>query len=156
MEYKESTDYLRTAAEAYLGGNASEEQEKSLRVFLSGSDGVGLSRELCALKVMLEGAEALSKVSFDTEVFVDACQKARHQGAWKLKFGGAIAAAAAIAVAALVFTPTKQQVYGYDINGEAITNIDQALDNMASMNLLSELENSTNEAEYILNTILGE
>ena len=149
-------DYLQTAADAYLDGNASEEQEKSLRTFLSESDGVGLSPELRALKTMFEGAESISNVSFDTGAFAESCRRARHHGAWMYRYGSIAAVAAAIAVAAIVFIPEKQQVFGYDINGQAIMNVDQALENMVSMNLLSELDNSTNEAESLLNTLLGE
>lgn len=156
MDYKELTDYLRTAADAYLDGTASEEQEKSLRVFLAETDGEGLSAEMRAIRTMLKGSEALSNVRFDTEAFAESCRRSRHQGAWMYKYGGALAAALAIVVAVFVSVPEKQDVFGYDINGQAIMNVDQALDNMISMNLLSELDNSTNEAEYILNSLLGE
>lgn len=144
------------AADAYLDGRASEEQEKSLRAFLSESDGVGLSPGLRALKTMFEGSESLSKVSFDTGSFAESCRKARHKGTWKYRYGSVIAAAAAIAVAAFVILPEKQKVYGYDINGQAIMNVDQALDNIGSMNLLSELENNMDAAESIINTLIGE
>lgn len=156
MEYNEISKEVKAAADAFLEGTASAEQERQLTAFFEETDGVGLSPDMRAIKTMLEGSKALSDVSFDTEAFADSCRRSRHQGAWMYRYGGVLAAVAAIVVAAFVFAPEKQEVFGYDINGQAIMNMDQALDNMISMNLLSELDNSTNEAESILNALLGE
>lgn len=156
MEYKELTEEIRTAAEAYLDGNASEEQEQSLRAFLAENDGVGLPAGLCALKTMFSGEGELAGMSFDTAAFADSCRSARRSGGNAFWWAGAVAAAAAIVVAVFTFVPQKQQIYGYDIHGQAIVNMDEALENIGSMSLLSELENSMDEAENILNTLVGE
>ena len=156
MEYKELTEEIRTAAEAYLDGRASEDQERSLRAFLAESDGVGLNPQLRALKTMLSGTAELADISFDTAAFADACRSAHRSGGNAFWWAGAVAAAAAIVVAVFTFFPQKQQVDGYDIYGQAIVNMDEALENIGSMNLLSELESSMDEAENILNLLVGE
>lgn len=150
------TEEIRAAAEAYMDGKASEEQEQSLRTFLAENDGVGLPAGLRALKTMLSGTRELADVAFDTAAFADACRSARRSGGNAYWWAGAVAAAAAIVVTVFTFTPRKQQVYGYDIHGQAIVNMDEALENIGSMNLLSEFESSMDEAENILNLLVGE
>lgn len=156
MEYKELTEEIRAAAEAYMDGRASEEQEQSLRAFLAENDGVGLPAGFRALKTMLSGTGELADMTFDTAAFAEACRSARRSGGNAFWWAGALAAAAAIVVAVFIFTPQKQQVYGYDIYGQAIVNMDEALENIGSMNLLSDFESSMDEAENILNLLTGE
>ena len=156
MEYNEISKEVKAAADAFLEGTSSAEQEKLLREFLAGTDGVGLPPEMRALKIMMSGTEELSAVVFDTDAVAEACRTARRSGGNAYWWAGAVAAAAAIVLAVVNVVPQKQHVYGYDIYGQAIVNMDEALENIGSMNLLSELEDSMTEAENILNLLVGE
>lgn len=156
MEYNEISKEVKAAADAFLEGTASAEQERQLIAFFEETDGVGLSPEMRALKTMISGAGELSAVTFNTEEVVENCRSARRSGGNAYWWAGAVAAAAAIVVSVFIFAPQSQQVYGYDINGREIKNVDQALDHLGSLNLLSELESSMDEAENILNQLVGE
>lgn len=148
------TEEMKQALEAYLEGTSDAGQEKALKEFLKDSDCT--DGELKAVKTMLCGSESLSQASFDAKAFRESCNAARLGGRGLYRYAGALAVVAALAVVVFTSVPSKQKVYGYDIDGRAIMNVDQAIDNMGSMNLLSELGSAMDEAESIINTLVGE
>ncbi|MDO5442064.1 MAG: hypothetical protein Q4G10_00170 [Bacteroidia bacterium] len=155
MVYNSISEEVRKAADAYLDGSATAEQEKELHVFLATTE--NLPEDFKALKTMLAGFSLLSDISFDTAAFAEKCKnKATRKGPAAIRWAAALAAAAAVVLSVWLFTPQKQSVYGYDIYGQAIVNMEDALANIEGMNLLSEFSSTINEAENIVNQLIGD
>ena len=156
MEYDGIMTDLKMAADAYMDGTATPEQEQWLRGILRTADPADMPEDLKALRTMLSAAGDLGSLSFDTEGLADTCRRSGRKRPAALGWAGAIAVAASVVVAVCLSAPEKQEVFGYDIYGRPVASIDQALENIGSMNLLSELEDSMTEAEKILNQLVGE
>ena len=154
MENNRLSNGIRSAIDSYMDGCATEEQERMLRGFLD--DNEEIPAELKAVKTMLSGFSEMSGVSFDTEAFADRCLKSARKGLPVLRLAGALAIAASVAVAAVLSVPKKQSVYGYDIYGQAIVNVDDALDNLGPISLVSQLGESMAQAEYLINQLVEE
>lgn len=156
MEYDGIITDLKVAADAYMEGTATVEQEQWLRGFLRTADMADVPEDFQALRTMMSATGDLGSLSFDTEGLADACRRSCRKRPSVLGWAGAIAAAASVVAAVCLWVPEKQEVFGYDIYGRPVASIDQALENIGSMNLLSELEDSMTEAEKILNQLVGE
>ena len=149
-----------SAVEAFFEGKSTDNQERMLKDILSWVEEDELTDELRPLKLLLSGNGQISGEQFDTSALTAAVADAatRRTGrlfrAWSL--AGAFAAAA-IAVAVVFSSRNEPQIiYGYDINGEAILDVDSALEVMGSMNLLSALEESMDDAMNLINSLSTE
>lgn len=145
-----------TAVEAFFEGKSTDNQERMLKVILSRADDDGMTDELRSLKTLLSGNGRISEEQFDTRALTAAVAEADGQRTglfWSGTLAGAVVAAA-IAVA-VIFGVNKdpQSIYGYDINGQAILDVDSALEVMGSMNLLTALEESMDDAMNLISNL---
>lgn len=146
-----------TAVEAFYEGKSTAIQERMLKDILSRTDDDGMTGELRSLKTLLTGNGRMSEVQFDTgalrTVVADAARLRVRRPFWP----GIVAGALAATVMTIVFVKgaagDTHCIYGYDINGNALADVESALGMMKSMNIIPELATSMDEATYIVSNI---
>ena len=128
MEY--DINKIRTLCDRYFDGDSTAEEEELLREYFNQVKDI--PADLRAVKVMMRGMSETAEMTYSPAV-------ARSKGIVRKIVWGTISAAAAIGLFVSLF---DREVYGYDAEGKAITDPQQALESITCLAYLDNLESS--------------
>ena len=128
---------IRALCDRYFDGDTSAEEELTLRSFFTQAQEV--PEDLKAVKMMICGMDEASRMTY-----VPAA--ARPVRKVRRIFWGMVAAAAS---AAICISIANREIYGYDADGNAITDPQVALESTVLLSHLSKLETTIDIAEMI-------
>lgn len=141
MEY--DINMIRALCDKYFDGGTSAEEERTLRSYFTQVQDV--PGDLKAVKMMICGMDEASRMTY-----VPAAAEPVRTGRMSMKvrriIWSTIAAAASVAVCFSLF---NREVYGYDAEGNAITDPQVALESTVLLSHLSKLETTIDIAEMI-------
>ena len=141
MEY--DIKMIRTLCDKYFDGRTSAEEERTLKSYFTKVQDI--PGDLKAVKVMICGMDEASNMAY-----VPAAAEPVRVGRMSMKvrriIWSTIAAAASVAVCFSLF---NREVYGYDAEGNAITDPQVALESTVLLSHLSKLETTIDIAEMI-------
>ena len=121
---------IRAFCDRYFDGDTTAEDEQMLREYFSSAQDVPAN--LKAVKVMMDGMSEAAAMTYTPA-------PAKPKGIVRKIVWGAISAAAAIS---LFVALHDREVYGYDVDGRAITDPQVALESIACLAYLDNLESS--------------
>lgn len=140
MEY--DINKIRALCDKYFDGETNVDEETLLKAYFIASEDV--PSDLRAVKTMICGIEEASKMTYSPA----RAEQARTFG--NGRFGriiwGTVAAAASVAICISLF---NHDIYGYDVDGRAITDPHIALESAECLALLDKLETTINIAELL-------
>jgi hypothetical protein len=128
MEY--DINKIRTLCDRYFDGDTTAEEELLLREYFNRTKDI--PADLRAVKVMMTGISEATAMTYSPAV-------TRPKGIVRKIVWGTISAAAAIS---LFVALSGREVYGYDADGKAITDPQQALESITCLAYLDNLESS--------------
>ena len=128
MEY--DINKIHTFCDRYFDGDSTAEEEELLREYFNQVKDI--PADLRAVKMMMRGMSEAAEMTYSPAV-------ARSKGIVRKIVWGTISAAAAIGLFVSLF---DREVYGYDTDGKAITDPQQALESITCLAYLDNLESS--------------
>ena len=140
MEY--DINRIRTLCDKYFDGETTVDEEIMLKAYFMASADV--PSDLRAVKAMICGMEEASKMTYSHAP----AKPARSFGNGRLGriIWGTVAAAASVAICISLF---NREIYGYDADGKAITDPQEALEGTKYLAYLSRLETTIDIAQMI-------
>jgi hypothetical protein len=135
MEY--DINKIRTLCDRYFDGDTTAEEEQLLREYFNHTKDI--PADLRAVKVMMSGMSEAAAMTYSPAV-------TRPKGIVRKIVWGTISAAAAIS---LFVALSGREVYGYDADGKAITDPQEALEGTKYLAYLSRLETTIDIAQMI-------
>lgn len=140
MEY--DINRIRTLCDKYFDGETTVDEEIMLKAYFMTSADV--PSDLRAVKAMICGMEEASKMTYSPAP----AKPARSFGNGRLGriIWGTVAAAASVAICISLF---NREIYGYDADGKAITDPQEALEGTKYLAYLSRLETTIDIAQMI-------
>lgn len=140
MEY--DINRIRTLCDKYFDGETTVDEEIMLKAYFMASADV--PSDLRAVKAMICGMEDASKMTYSPAP----AKPARSFGNGRLGriIWGTVAAAASVAICISLF---NREIYGYDADGKAITDPQEALEGTKYLAYLSRLETTIDIAQMI-------
>ena len=143
MEY--DMNKIRALCDRYFDGETSAEEEQRLREYFRLAKDV--PADLRAVKVMLCGMDDAASMTYSPS---GTGQHTTHGSVRKMSIRriiwGTITAAASVAICISVF---NREIYGYDADGKAITDPQEALEGTKYLAYLSRLETTIDIAQMI-------
>ena len=128
MEY--DINKIRTLCDRYFDGDTTAEEELLLREYFNRTKDI--PADLRAVKVMMAGMSEAAAMTYSPAV-------TRPKGIVRKIVWGTISAAAAIGLFVSLF---DREIYGYDADGKAITDPQEALESISCLAYLDNLESS--------------
>ena len=135
MEY--DINKIRALCDKYFDGDTTAGQEQMLREYFSNAGEV--PADLKAVKVMIGGMSEAALMTYTPPA-------TRAKGIVRKIVWGTISAAAAIG---LFVALSGREIYGYDADGKAITDPQQALESTKYLTYLSQLETTIDMARKL-------
>ena len=143
MEY--DINMIRALCDKYFDGGTSAEEERTLRSYFTQIQDV--PEDLKAVKMMICGMDEAASMTYSPS---GTGQHTTHGSVRKMSIRriiwGTIAAAASVAICISLF---NREVYGYDADGKAITDPQEALEGTKYLAYLSQLETTIDIAQMI-------
>jgi len=136
MEY--DMKLIRSLCDRYFEGETSAEEEQALREYFNRTKDV--PEDLKAVKVMMCGLSEAASMTYAPRS-VKPAGRAIRKIIW-----GSIAAAASVAV---YMTLMNREIYGYDVEGNAITDPMTAMSGISYLSHLEKLEMTIDVAEML-------
>lgn len=131
---------IRTLCERYFDGETTSEEEKTLRAYFRQVRDI--PADLHSVKVMVCGLEDASVMTYKPA--------ARARMTARKIFWGVVATAAAVVICIGLF---NREIYGYDAEGNAITDPKTALESTNYLTYLDNLETSFDIARMLTQEI---
>ncbi len=140
MEY--DINKIRALCDRYFDGETTVDEDLMLKAYFMTTEDV--PTDLKAVKAMICGMEDASKMTYSPAP----ANPARTFGNGRLGriIWGTVAAAASVAICISLF---NREIYGYDADGKAITDPQEALESTECLALLDKLETTINIAELL-------
>lgn len=126
---------IRSLCDRYFDGETTAEEEMALREYFTSVQDI--PEDLKAVKIMICGFSDAASMTYSPNVVKR--KSILRKIAW-----GTVAAAASIA---MIFALRNKEVYGYQADGEAITDPVAALEGVAYLTYLDKFEVTINMAE---------
>lgn len=140
MEY--DINRIRTLCDKYFDGETTVDEEIMLKAYFMASADV--PSDLRAVKAMICGLEEASKMTYSPAPAKPA--RTFGNGRFGRIIWGTVAAAASVAICISLF---NREIYGYDADGKAITDPQEALEGTKYLAYLSRLETTIDIAQMI-------
>lgn len=140
MEY--DINRIRTLCDKYFDGETTVDEEIMLKAYFMASADV--PSDLRAVKAMICGMEEVSKMTYSPAPAKPA--RTFGNGRFGRIIWGTVAAAASVAICISLF---NREIYGYDADGKAITDPQEALEGTKYLAYLSRLETTIDIAQMI-------
>ncbi len=140
MEY--DINRIRTLCDKYFDGETTVDEEIMLKAYFMTSADV--PSDLRAVKAMICGMEEASKMTYSPAPAKPA--RSFGNGIFGRIIWGTVAAAASVALCISLF---NREIYGYDAEGKAITDPQEALEGTKYLAYLSRLETTIDIAQMI-------
>ena len=140
MEY--DINRIRTLCDKYFDGETTVDEEIMLKAYFMTSADV--PSDLRAVKAMICGMEEASKMTYSPAPAKPA--RTFGNGRFGRIIWGTVAAAASVAICISLF---NREIYGYDADGKAITDPQEALEGTKYLAYLSRLETTIDIAQMI-------
>ncbi len=140
MEY--DINRIRTLCDKYFDGETTVDEEIMLKAYFMASADV--PSDLRAVKAMICGMEDASKMTYSPAPAKPA--RSFGNGRFGRIIWGTVAAAASVAICISLF---NHEIYGYDADGKAITDPQEALEGTKYLAYLSRLETTIDIAQMI-------
>lgn len=140
MEY--DINRIRTLCDKYFDGETTVDEEIMLKAYFMTSADV--PSDLRAVKAMICGMEEASKMTYSPAPAKPA--RSFGNGRFGRIIWGTVAAAASVAICISLF---NREIYGYDADGKAITDPQEALEGTKYLAYLSRLETTIDIAQMI-------
>lgn len=140
MEY--DINRIRTLCDKYFDGETTVDEEIMLKAYFMTSADV--PSDLRAVKAMICGMEEASKMTYSPAPAKPA--RTFGNGIFGRIIWGTVAAAASVAICISLF---NHEIYGYDADGKAITDPQEALEGTKYLAYLSRLETTIDIAQMI-------
>ena len=140
MEY--DINRIRTLCDKYFDGETTVDEEIMLKAYFMASADV--PSDLRAVKAMICGMEEASKMTYSPAPAKPA--RTFGNGRFGRIIWGTVAAAASVAICISLF---NHEIYGYDAEGKAITDPQEALEGTKYLAYLSRLETTIDIAQMI-------
>lgn len=140
MEY--DINRIRTLCDKYFDGETTVDEEIMLKAYFMASADV--PSDLRAVKAMICGMEEASKMTYSPAPAKPA--RTFGNGRFGRIIWGTVAAAASVAICISLF---NREIYGYDAEGKAITDPQEALEGTKYLAYLSRLETTIDIAQMI-------
>ena len=140
MEY--DINRIRTLCDKYFDGETTVDEEIMLKAYFMTSADV--PSDLRAVKAMICGMEEASKMTYSPAPAKPA--RTFGNGRFGRIIWGTVAAAASVAICISLF---NHEIYGYDADGKAITDPQEALEGTKYLAYLSRLETTIDIAQMI-------
>lgn len=140
MEY--DINRIRTLCDKYFDGETTVDEEIMLKAYFMTSADV--PSDLRAVKAMICGMEEASKMTYSPAPAKPA--RTFGNGRFGRIIWGTVAAAASVAICISLF---NREIYGYDAEGKAITDPQEALEGTKYLAYLSRLETTIDIAQMI-------
>ena len=140
MEY--DINRIRTLCDKYFDGETTVDEEIMLKAYFMASADV--PSDLRAVKAMICGMEEASKMTYSPAPAKPA--RTFGNGRFGRIIWGTVAAAASVAICISLF---NREIYGYDADGKAITDPQEALEGTKYLAYLSRLETTIDIAQMI-------
>lgn len=140
MEY--DINRIRTLCDKYFDGETTVDEEIMLKAYFMASADV--PSDLRAVKAMICGMEEASKMTYSPAPAKPA--RSFGNGIFGRIIWGTVAAAASVAICISLF---NREIYGYDADGKAITDPQEALEGTKYLAYLSRLETTIDIAQMI-------
>ena len=128
MEY--DINEIRALCDRYFDGETSAQEELTLKEYFCLADEI--PEDLRAVKVMICGFADAASMTYRPA-------PAKPKGMFRRLVWGTVAAAASVALCVAYF---NREIYGYDADGKAITDPQQALESISCLAYLDNLESS--------------
>ena len=128
---------IRSLCDRYFDGETTAEEELSLREYFSMAQDI--PEDLMAVKVMICGLSDAATMTYSPEV-------AGRKPLIRKIIWGAVAAAASVAI---LFAFRKEEIYGYDADGNAITDPMAAMEGVRYLAYLETFETTIDIAEML-------
>lgn len=133
---------IRTLCDKYFDGETTVDEEIMLKAYFMTSADV--PSDLRAVKAMICGMEEASKMTYSPAPAKPA--RSFRNGRLGRIIWGTVAAAASVAICISLF---NHEIYGYDADGKAITDPQEALEGTKYLAYLSRLETTIDIAQMI-------
>lgn len=133
---------IRTLCDKYFDGETTVDEEIMLKAYFMTSADV--PSDLRAVKAMICGMEEASKMTYSPAPAKPA--RSFRNGRLGRIIWGTVAAAASVAICISLF---NREIYGYDADGKAITDPQEALEGTKYLAYLSRLETTIDIAQMI-------
>lgn len=140
MEY--DINRIRALCDKYFDGETTVDEELMLKAYFMTSKDV--PTDLKAVKAMICGMEEASKMTYSPAPAKPA--RTFGNGRFGRIIWGTVAATASVAICISLF---NREIYGYDADGKAITDPQEALESTECLALLDKLETTINIAELL-------
>ncbi len=140
MEY--DINRIRTLCDKYFDEETTVDEELMLKAYFMTSEDV--PTDLKAVKAMICGMEEASKMTYSPAPAKPA--RTFGNGRFGRIIWGTVAATASVAICISLF---NREIYGYDADGKAITDPQEALESTECLALLDKLETTINIAELL-------
>ena len=140
MEY--DINRIRALCDKYFDGETTVDEEIMLKAYFMTSKDV--PTDLKAVKAMICGMEEASKMTYSPAPAKPA--RTFGNGRFGRIIWGTVAATASVAICISLF---NREIYGYDADGKAITDPQEALESTECLALLDKLETTINIAELL-------
>ncbi len=140
MEY--DINRIRALCDKYFDGETTVDEELMLKAYFMTSEDV--PTDLKAVKAMICGMEEASKMTYSPAPAKPA--RTFGNGRFGRIIWGTVAATASVAICISLF---NREIYGYDADGKAITDPQEALESTECLALLDKLETTINIAELL-------
>lgn len=140
MEY--DINRIRTLCDKYFDGETTVDEEIMLKAYFMASADV--PSDLRAVKAMICGMEDASKMTYSPAPAKPA--RSFGNGRFGRIIWGTVAAAASVAICISLF---NHEIYGYDADGKAITDPQEALEGTKYLAYLSRLETTIDIVQMI-------
>lgn len=140
MEY--DINRIRALCDKYFDGETTVDEELMLKAYFMTSEDV--PTDLKAVKTMICGMEEASKMTYSPAPAKPA--RTFGNGRFGRIIWGTVAATASVAICISLF---NREIYGYDADGKAITDPQEALESTECLALLDKLETTINIAELL-------